>query len=72
MIATYQKMINRMRMASLGLKHHRLDNEATATFKECIKANGMSHELVPPGNHRHNLAEREIQTFKHHFIAILS
>ena len=61
-----------MKIASLGLKHHRLDNEASATFKECIKANGMTHELVPPRNHRRNLAERAIQTFKHHFIAILS
>ncbi len=59
-------------MASLGLKHHWLDNKALATFKECIKANGMTHKLVPPGNHRRNLVERAIQIFKHHFIAILS
>jgi hypothetical protein len=71
MIATYQKIVNRMQMASLGLKHHRLDNKASATFKDCIKANRMTHELVPPGNHRCNLAERAIQTFKHHFISIL-
>jgi hypothetical protein len=71
MIATYQKIVNQMRMASLGRKHHQLDNKALATFKECIKANGMTHELVPPGNHRGNLAERAIQTFKHHFISIL-
>jgi hypothetical protein len=32
----------------------------------------MIHELVPPYNHRSNLAERAIQTFKHHFISILS
>ncbi len=32
----------------------------------------MTHELVPPDNHRSNLAERAIQTFKHHFISILS
>ena len=32
----------------------------------------MIHELVPPDNHRSNLAERAIQTFKHHFISILS
>ncbi len=72
MITTYQKIVNQMKMASLGLIHHRLDNKASATFKECIKANGMTHELVPPGNHRRNLAERAIQSFNHHFIAILS
>jgi hypothetical protein len=32
----------------------------------------MMHELVLPDNHRSNLAERAIQTFKHHFISILS
>ncbi len=72
MITTYQKIVNQMKMASLGLKHHRLDNKALATFKECIKANRMTHILVPPVNHRRNLAERAIQMFKHHFIAILS
>jgi hypothetical protein len=29
-------------------------------------------KLVPPGNHRHNKAERTIQTFKVHFILILA
>ncbi len=60
MIAAYQKIVNRMRTANLGLKHHRLDNEASTAFKECIKENGMTHELVPPSNHRCNLAERAI------------
>jgi hypothetical protein len=29
-------------------------------------------QLVPPDNHRRNLAERAIQTFKNHFKAILA
>jgi hypothetical protein len=33
----------------------------------------LEYELVPPpGNHRRNQAERAIQTFKAHFIAILA
>jgi hypothetical protein len=72
MIGVYQRIINRMCMVNLGLKHHRLDNKASTAFKECIRDNGMTHKLVPPSNHRRNLAEREIQTFKHHFISILS
>jgi hypothetical protein len=72
MIKAYQKIINRMKTAGLGLKTHRLDNEASAAYKECICHNGMIHDLVPPDNHQSNLAERAIQTFKHHFISILS
>ncbi len=72
MIAAYQKIVDRIQTANLGLKHHRLDNEASTAFKEGIKEFGMTHKLVPPGNHRRNLAERPIQMFKHHFISLLS
>ncbi len=37
MIAAYQKTVNRMQTANLGLKHHRLDKEASTAFKKCIK-----------------------------------
>ena len=51
MIKAYQKIINRMKTAGLGLKTHRLDNEASAAYKECIHHNGMIQDLVPPDNH---------------------
>ena len=72
MMAAYQRIINRMRAAGLGLKLHILDNECSAAFKQLIATNNMTHELVPPGNHRRNQAERAIQTFKAHFISILA
>jgi hypothetical protein len=72
MINAYQKMVDRMQLAGLGLKHHRLDNECSDNFKKCIRKNNMTHELVPPDCHRRNMAERAIQTFKNHFVAILS
>jgi hypothetical protein len=37
MIKAYQKIINRMKAAGLGLKTHRLDNEASTAYKECIR-----------------------------------
>ncbi|KAL7478346.1 LOW QUALITY PROTEIN: hypothetical protein ACHAW6_006995, partial [Cyclotella cf. meneghiniana] len=37
-----------------------------------IKESGMTYELVPPDMHRQNRAEKAIQTFKDHFVAILS
>ena len=35
-------------------------------MKACIQGNGMTYELVPPGQHRRNQAEMGIQTFKSH------
>jgi hypothetical protein len=72
MITAYQKMIDRMEIARLGLKHHRLDNECSENFKKCIKKNHMTCLLVPPDCHQRNIAKRAIQTFKNHFVAILS
>jgi hypothetical protein len=48
-----------------------LDNKATAELKAEIKKN-CKIQLVPPNNHRQNLAGRAIQTFKNHFKAILA
>jgi hypothetical protein len=50
---------------------HIMDNEASAEYKKEIQKNCMI-QLVPPNNHRQNLAERAIQTFKSHFKAILA
>jgi hypothetical protein len=72
MITAYQKMVDRMEIAGLGLKHHWLDNECLENFKKCIKKNHMTWEHVPPDCHRRNIAKRAIQTFKNHFVAILS
>jgi hypothetical protein len=72
MITACQKMVDRMEIAGLGLKHHWLDNKCSENFKKCIKKNHMTWELVPPDCHRRNIAKRAIQTFKYHFMAILS
>ncbi len=72
MINAYQRMVYRVKLSALGLKHHCLDNECLAKFKECITKNGMMQELAPPDCHRQNIAERAIRMFKNHFISILS
>ena len=61
-----------MKAAGLGLRTQVLDIKCSAAMKTCIQQNGMTYELVPPGQHRRNHAERAIQTFKLHFIAILA
>jgi hypothetical protein len=71
MIRVYQKILNRMKAAGLGLRKQVLDNKCSAAMKACIKDNGMDYKLIPPGQHRRNKAKRAIQTFKAYFISIL-
>jgi hypothetical protein len=72
MIMAYQKRVNRMKLLTLGLKHHRLDNKFFAEFKACIAKKRMTYKLVPLDCHRCNIAKRAIQTFKDHFVSTLS
>jgi len=56
MIRAYEKIINRMRLAGLGIKKYTLDNEASDAFKQYIHQQEIQFELVPPGNHRRNIS----------------
>ncbi len=72
MITAYQRMVDRMKLLALRLKHHQLDNKCSAKFKECITKNRMTHKLVLSDCHCPNIAEGAIQTFKNLFVSILS
>ena len=49
-----------------------LNNEASQNYKDNVKDKwGVGFQLVPPDTHRINAAEREIRTFKAHFLAVL-
>ena len=67
----YQVLVDRLHQCKIYPKKHILDNEISDEFKAVIKHNQMEHELVPPHDHRQNILEKEIQTFKDHLIAIL-
>jgi hypothetical protein len=69
MIHTYQTLLDRLH--STGTQPKMLDNEWSTEFKEWIKLNQMKYQLVPPNNHRQNIAEVAIKIFKAHFISIL-
>jgi hypothetical protein len=45
MIRAYKKIINRMRLAGLGLKKHRLNNKALEAFKNASKNNKCNTNL---------------------------
>ena len=72
MIAARANAISHMRAAGLNPKHQILDNEASAKYKAAIIASGMTYQLVPPHDHRRNIAEKAIQFWKDHFVAVLS
>ncbi len=61
-----------MQRCGLIPKHQILDNQALAEYKAAIKASGMTYALAPPKKHRCNMAEKAIQTFKDHFVGVLS
>jgi hypothetical protein len=46
-----------------------LDNKASAALRNFFTTNGVDYQLVLPHCHRRNASEREIRTFKEHFIA---
>ena len=71
MIKTYQALVDRLHSCGIKPKRRILDNEASIEFKKCIQENGMTYQLVPPHDHRRNIAEKAIQTFKNHFVSIL-
>ncbi|KAL7474990.1 hypothetical protein ACHAW6_000925 [Cyclotella cf. meneghiniana] len=72
MIWAYLVLLARWKAAGIKPKHRILDNEALEEYKRTIKENRMTYELVPPDMHRQNRAEKSIQTFKDHFVVILS
>ena len=72
MIKTYLILWARITASkSVRPRTHVLDNEALEAFKKEIRKN-CKIQLVPPDNHRQNLAERAIQTFKNHFKTVIA
>ena len=72
LILARARALARMQRRGLIPKHQILDNQASAEYKATIEASGMTYELVSPEKHRRNMAEKVIQTFKDHFVGVLS
>ncbi len=62
------------RISRRGIKPRQqiLDNQASAAYKAEIELTQMRYELVPPDDHRRNIAEKAIQTVKDHMVSVLS
>ena len=50
---------------------HMLDTKHSREFKDAIEVNKMRCPLVPPQDHRKNVAEKAVGIFKYHFSAVL-
>jgi len=64
MIRADQVLIDRLNSAGICPKLHILDNKCSADLKAVIKENGMKFQLVPPHDHRRNIAEKAISTLR--------
>eukprot|EP00804_Cyclotella_cryptica_P002817 CCRYP_009355-RA/>CCRYP_009355-RA protein AED:0.29 eAED:0.33 QI:0/0/0/1/0.66/0.5/4/0/552 len=72
LILARTRALSRMRACGLSPKRQVLDNEASAAYKQAILDSGMTYQLVPPDDHRRNVAKKAVQTWKDHFVAVLS
>ena len=72
LILAQNRALTRMKACQIIPKRQVLDNEASAAYKQAIKESGMNYQLVPPDDHRRNIAEKAIQTWKDHFVLALS
>ena len=72
MIEVRRRGLLRIKQQGITPTHQVLDNEISQTYKEEIRELGMSYQLVPPDDHRRNIAERAIKTQKNHFVGVLS
>ncbi len=69
---TTPRALEQMGKVGIVSKHQVLDNQASVAYKKAIRDSDMTYELVPPDDHQRNMAEKASQTFKDHFVGILS
>ena len=71
MLEAHEAIISQLPEGDARPTMHILDNECSKELKQAILDNGMTYQLVPPNDHRRNAAEKAIQIFKDHFVAVL-
>ena len=67
----YQILFDLLKNCGFTPKRHIMDNETLEDFKHDTKKNNITAQLVPPYNHRIDISEKVIQTFKIHLISVL-
>ena len=72
MIKARRRGLKIMKQQGIMPEHQVLYNKISQTYKDEIRESSMSYQLVPPDDHHRNIAERAIQTWKNHFVGVLS
>jgi hypothetical protein len=70
-IRAYSRIYDELTAKGLKPKFQTMDNEASTALKHFLHSKDIRFQLVPPHVHHQNAAERAIQTFKNHFVAML-
>ena len=72
MIKARRNSLKHMKLQGIVPLHQILDNDISEAYKEEILATNMSYQLFPPDDPRRNISEIAIQTWKNHFVGVLS
>ena len=72
MIRCYSKRYDFFKAAEFTARFLRLDNEVSRTLIKRIEDDKLDYQLVAPGDHRQNPAERAIHDYKNHLISVLA
>ena len=72
LMEAWDELHNTFKKAGVAPNTYVLDNEKSKDLLACFAEAEVDYQLVAPYSHRNNLAERAIQTFKHHFKAGLA
>ncbi len=72
LILAQQRALDHMKRCGIVPKHQTLNNQASMAYKTAIETSKMTYQLIRLDDHQQNMAEKAIQTFKNHFVSILS
>ena len=72
MMIARRRALQQMHAVGITPKQQVLDNKTSMAYIQDIMVTGMTYQLIPPDDHRRNIAEKTIQTWKYHFIAVCS
>ena len=61
MTRAYTSIMDRLHSYGIKPTLHILDNECSVEFKKAIQSYGATYQLVPPNDHRRNIAEEQVK-----------